>query len=76
MKYYVLRVGCMYLEWIDLDTFSVCTEFIKELKLTDSKSEAMLLDEDNAKELKKKVYIITGSEVELDEYNEEIKTEI
>lgn len=59
-----LRIGNMYLRYIDLNMNYVSNDFIKTIEFTADKKRALVITKDICVELKKKLYINLNIDLE------------
>ena len=67
-KEYIIKVGELYLKNITVNFLEVKTEFIKEIQLSTKEEALIFRNYEEAEAMKKKVYIIIGSDVGIIEY--------
>lgn len=67
-KEYIIKVGELYLKNITLDFLEVKTEFIKEIQLSTKDEALSFRNYEEAEAMRKKVFLITGSDVGVIDY--------
>lgn len=69
---YIIKVGELYLKNITVDFLEVKTEFIKEIQLSTKEEALSFRNYEEAEAMKKKVFIITGADVGVIDYEKTI----
>ena len=69
---YIIKLGELYLKNITLDFLEVKREFIKEIQLSTKEEALSFRNYEEAEAMKKKVFIITGADVGVIDYEKTI----
>ena len=69
---YIIKVGELYLKNITVDFLEVKREFIKEIQLSTKEEALIFRNYEDAEAMKKKVFIITGADVGVIDYDKAI----
>ena len=69
---YIIKVGELYLKNITVDFLEVKAEFIKEIQLSTKEEALSFRNYEEAEAMKKKVFIITGADVGVIDYEKTI----
>lgn len=68
-KEYIIKIGDLYLKNIKVDFYEVKTDFIKEIQLTTKEGAIIFNSYEEAEEMRKKIYIVTGAPSGVIEYD-------